>query len=337
MRAALLGASGYAGSELLRLIVTHPELELVLATADSVVGVQIGHHAPSLARAYAGRLFDEHERVFSTDAEVVFCALPHGVSQRFVSRLRREGRQVVDLGADFRLRSAAEYERWYQHEHTAISLLSEAVYGLVERHRSEIVGAQLLAIPGCYPTATALALGPFCDAGWLHPSGHVVNAMSGTSGAGRAMSDRLHFSRMHANAEAYGLLNHRHIAEIEQELHLEIVFTPHLVPVSRGMLVTAYGTLRAGRTSDEALALLHERYDAEPFIVVTDEPPSLKDALGSNLCFVSARVDERTGWLVAMSSLDNLTKGAAGQALQALNVARGWPETWGLQNAGVAP
>ena len=337
MRAALLGASGYAGSELLRLMVTHPELELVLASADSAVGVPIGSHVPSLAAAYPVRVYDEHERVFSTDAEIVFCALPHGVSQRFVARLRRDGRLVVDLGADFRLRDPALYSAWYHQEHTSASLLSEAVYGLVERHRVELRGAQLLAIPGCYPTASALALGPFADAGWLHPTGSVVNALSGTSGAGRASSDRLHFSRLHANAEAYGLLTHRHTVEIEQEIGLQVIFTPHLVPVSRGMIVTAYGAMRAPRSTKEAMALLHERYDTEPFVVVVDEPPSMKDPLGSNLCFVSARVDERTGWLVAMSAIDNLTKGAAGQAIQALNVAVGWPEAWGLSNAGVSP
>ena len=337
MKTALLGASGYAGSELLRLMVTHPELDLTLATADSAAGTAIGAHVPSLAGAYGEWRFEEHERIYATDAELVFCALPHGLSQRFVARLHREGRIVVDLGADFRLKNVADYQNWYQQEHTAASLLESAVYALVERHRVELPGSRLLAIPGCFPTATVLALGPFADAGWLHPTGNVVNALSGASGAGRATSDRLHFSRLHANAEPYGLLTHRHTVEMEQELSMQILFTPHLVAATRGLLVTAYGSMRSPRTTAEAMAVLHERYDAEPFVVVTEEPPALKDPLGSNLCFVTARVDERTGWLVAMSSIDNLTKGASGQALQALNVAMGWPESWGLSNTGVAP
>ncbi len=337
MRAAVLGASGYAGSELLRLLVTHPEIEVTVATGESVVGTPVGALIPSLAAAYPSTSFARHDAVFDADVDVVFCALPHGVSQLFVGRLRGQGRIVVDLGADFRLRQPAHYAQWYEHEHSAPELLSHAVYALVERHREELVGATLLAIPGCYPTATALALGPFVDAGWVEQTGTVVDALSGTSGAGRASSDRLHFSRLHGNAEAYGLLTHRHTVEIQQELGVELLLTPHLIPVSRGMLVTAYARPRGEHSTQEALDLLRTTYRHDAFIVVTDEPPGLKDPLGSNLCFVSARVDPRTGWLVVLSSLDNLTKGAAGQAIQALNVSREWPESWALTNVGVFP
>jgi N-acetyl-gamma-glutamyl-phosphate reductase len=337
MHVAVVGASGYAGAELLRLLSGHPELDVTLATAESAAGVEIGEHVPSLAAAYRHVRFAPHEAVLESDAEVVFLALPHGHSQAPVARLRAKGRTVVDLGADFRLREPHHYEVWYHQVHTVPELLPTAVYALVERHREELAGAQLLAVPGCYPTATALALGPFVDLGWIGSHGTIVDALSGTSGAGRATSDRLHFSRLHGNAEAYGLLNHRHTIEMQQELGVELLFTPHLVPVSRGMLVTAYARLQSPHSTQEALDALREAYRHDPFIVVTDEPPGLKDPLGSNLCFVSVCVDERTGWLVAMSSLDNLTKGAAGQAIQALNVSRGWPEGWGLPGAGVAP
>jgi N-acetyl-gamma-glutamyl-phosphate reductase len=337
MRAAVLGASGYAGTELLRLMQSHGELDVIFAGAESAAGSRIGEYVPSLAAAYATATFSAHEEVFTTDAEVVFCALPHGKSQSFVRRLRSEGRFVVDLGADFRLKSPADYEQWYHEAHEAPELIEHAVYALVERHRSELPGANLLAVPGCFPTATALALGPFVDEGWVQRSGIVVNALSGTSGAGRATSDRLHFSRLHANAEAYGLLNHRHTVEMQQELGVTLLFTPHLVPLSRGMLVTAYAPLVGAHSSAEARELLRDTYRNDPYLVVSDSAPTLKDPLGSNLCFVSAQIDERTGWLVAMSSLDNLTKGAAGQAIQAFNLAQGWPETLGLASVGVSP
>jgi N-acetyl-gamma-glutamyl-phosphate reductase len=245
--------------------------------------------------------------------------------------------QVVDLGADYRLKNPQDYPLWYGHDHGSSDLLSDAVYGLVERHRDELKGAQLIAVPGCYPTATALALGPFVDAGVVERDGIVVNALSGVSGAGRATNERLQFARLVGNAEAYGLLSHRHTPEMQQELGATLLFTPHLVPVARGMLVTAYARVTSRFTSDDALALLRITYAHDPFVVVTDEPPALKDPLGSNLCFVSARVDERTGWLIALSSLDNLGKGAAGQALQAWNVSTGREETLGLSLAGVSP
>jgi N-acetyl-gamma-glutamyl-phosphate reductase len=337
MRAAVLGASGYAGAELMRLALGHDELDVVLATGDATAGQRLGAVAPSLAAAYPDLLLGRHEDVESSDAEVVFLALPHGVSQRFVGRLRADGRIVVDLGADFRLRDAADYEQWYGHTHGEPAMLSEAVYALVERHRKELAGAGLLAIPGCYPTATALALGPFVDAGWLAPGGHVVNALSGISGAGRATSEELQFTRLAGSAEAYGLTAHRHTIEMQRELGVELLFVPHRVPVARGMLVTAYARLVAPRTSKDALELLRAAYAGERFVAVLDGAPTMKDANGSNLCLVSARVDERTGWLVAMGALDNLVKGAAGQAVQALNVAMGYDEAAGLTNAGVSP
>ncbi len=338
MRVGVVGATGYAGSELLRLCASHPDLEVVLATGDSNAGKRIAEFVPALASLYPSMEFAKVDALSSTSLDVAFVALPHGHSQHVVPELVERGTTVVDLGADFRLKRVEDYAQWYEHEHGAPHLLATSVYGLVERHRRELVGATFIAAPGCYPTASALALGPFLDAGLVERTGIIVNALSGTSGAGRATSDRLHFSRLAGNAEAYGLLTHRHTIEIQQELEAEVIFTPHLVPTSRGMLVTAYAQLSdAALTTHGALELLRDVYADDTFVVVTDDPPTLKDPVGSNLCFVSARVDRRTGWLVAMSSLDNLIKGAAGQAIQAWNVATGREESTGLPLSGVTP
>jgi N-acetyl-gamma-glutamyl-phosphate reductase len=310
----------------------------VLATGESNAGKSIAEHVPALAAAYPTMRFVATNDVLTSDVAVVFVALPHGQSQKLVPQLLERNVSVVDLGADFRLKDHNDYREWYGDAHVAPQWLSRSVYGLVERHRKELVGATLIAVPGCYPTASVLALGPFLDADVIERRGIVVNALSGTSGAGRAVSERLHFSRIAGNAEAYGLLSHRHTPEIQQELDAELLFTPHLVATSRGMLVTAYGRVSVSSlTTESALALLRETYRDDPFVVVTDEPPTLKDPVGSNLCFVSARVDARTGWLIVMSSLDNLIKGAAGQAVQAWNVATGRDETLGLPLTGVTP
>ncbi|MDE3065105.1 MAG: N-acetyl-gamma-glutamyl-phosphate reductase [Acidobacteriota bacterium] len=338
MRAGVIGASGYAGCEVLRLAASHPDLEVVVATASSSVGRRVGEMVPALAAVHPSLTFAANDDALATDLDVAFVALPHGESQAIVPRLLENGAAVVDLGADFRLKDAATYAAWYGSAHGAPGLLPTAVYGLVERHRAELAGATLVAAPGCYPTASSLALGPFCDAGVVERSGIVVNALSGVSGAGRQTSDRLHYSRMASNAEAYGLVSHRHTPEIEQEIGAEVLFTPHLVPASRGLLVTAYARVAAaGLDTAAAMDILRDAYRGDPFVVVTGEPPTLKDPVGSNLCFVSARVDPRTGWLIALSSIDNLIKGAAGQAIQAWNVATGRDETTGLPRSGVTP
>lgn len=338
MRVGIVGATGFAGAELLRLSASHPELEVVIATGDSNAGKTVGEHVPALAGVFGSLVYAPTDEVLQHQLDAVFLALPHGASQKIVPQLQATAAVVVDLGADFRLKNPNDYINWYHEAHVAPELLAKATYGLVERHRSELPGATLIAVPGCYPTASSLALGPFIDNAVVGRTGIVVNALSGVSGAGRGASERLNFSRLSNNAEAYGLLTHRHTPEIQQELGAELLFTPHLVPAARGMLVTAYAPIaKAGFTTANALELLSETYANDPCVVVTSEPPSLKDPVGSNLCFVSARVDERTGWLVAMSSLDNLIKGAAGQAIQAWNVATGRNETLGLPLTGVTP
>lgn len=336
MRIGVIGASGYVGTELLRLAGGHPDMEVVAATAESHAGTLIAAHAPALAGLYPETRFLANGDLDGIGLDVAFVAMPHGKSQDIVPGLLARGVSVVDLGADFRLRDARDYPTWYHDEHRAPDLLGQAVYGLVERHRRELEGASLIAVPGCFPTATALAFGPFLDAGVLGEGTLLVTALTGASGAGRATSERLHFSRLAGNAEAYGLMNHRHTAEMQQELGRRVLFTPHLVPVSRGMLVSGFAPV-SGLSGEAAFEILHESYRHDPFVVVVDEPPTLKDPLGSNLCFVSVRVDTRTSTLIVMSSLDNLVKGAAGQAVQAWNVSRGVDETTGLARAGLTP
>lgn len=335
MRVAVLGASGYAGAETLRILADHPHLRVVAASAESGAGATFGSLRPGLAAAYGARTFVTHDEAAAADADVVVLALPHGASAVRARAAHARGQVVADLGADLRLRDAADFTTWYGQPPGAPELLGESVYALVERHRAELAGARLLAIPGCYPTATILALGPFLDAGVIERTGIVVNALSGASGAGRALRDDLHFAEAHGTAHAYGVGTHRHTVEIERELDAQVVFVPHLVPASRGLLVTAYARVRDDAL--DPLEVLRAAYRDEPFVVVSPTPPGLKDAVGSNLCFVHAVVDPRTGWLVAMASIDNLTKGAAGQAVQALNVALGYEETAGLTRAAVAP
>ncbi len=337
MKVAIIGATGYAGLELLRLLGGHPNADIVLVTGDSNAGKAVAAHSPALAGLFPSLVYQPTASVLDADIDVAFLALPHGHSQDYVVSLRARGIQVVDLGADFRLRHADDYVEWYGEAHHHPQHLGDAVYALVERHRAEIVGAPLLAIPGCYPTATSLALGPFVDRGIIDNAGIIVNALSGVSGAGRSPSERLHFPRLAGNAEAYGLTHHRHTIEMQRELDASVLFTPHLIPVSRGMLVTAYGQLTMPFSTGAALQVLRDTYAHDPFVVVTDEPPALKDAVGSNLCFVSARVDERTNTLVALSALDNLIKGAAGQAIQAWNISHGFPEITALPLTGVTP
>jgi N-acetyl-gamma-glutamyl-phosphate reductase len=241
--------------------------------ARSNAGKRIADHVPALAAAYPSMVFDETNQVLTSDVDVVFFALPHGQSQRLVPQLLERHVRVVDLGADFRLKDDAQYATWYGSTHVAPGVLANAVYGLVERHRKELVGATLIAVPGCYPTASILALGPFLDAQVIERRGIVVNALSGTSGAGRATSDRLHFSRLAGNAEAYGLLSHRHTPEIQQELDAELLFTPHLVSTSRGMLVTAYGRV-ADATLDHRLGAVTSSRRLTPTIPSSWSPTS---------------------------------------------------------------
>jgi N-acetyl-gamma-glutamyl-phosphate reductase len=343
-RVGIVGASGYGGAELLRLCAGHPGLEVAVATAGARAGTPVASHTPSLAAAYPTLAYGPTEPAALDGLDVVFLALPHGRSQDLVPDLLGRVGVIVDLAADFRLADPGLYPVWYGEEHHAPELLATFAYGLPELHRDDLVGATRIAAPGCYPTATLLALAPLVEAGVLALPGDggpalVVDAASGTSGAGRAPKDDLHFAAVDEDFVAYGLLDHRHTAEMEQGLGTTVLFTPHLAPMVRGILATCYARPAdpGGLTTEDAMQLLHDRYDDEPFVVVADAPPSTKAASGSNTAHLSVRVDPRTGWVVVLAAIDNLVKGAAGQAVQCANLALDLPEGAGLPLVGVYP
>ncbi|QXC61920.1 N-acetyl-gamma-glutamyl-phosphate reductase [Aquihabitans sp. G128] len=344
-RVGIVGASGFTGAELLRLIAGHPDLEVVVATGDTQAGNAVAALYPSLAGAYPGLTFAAYGPGLADahDLDLVFCGLPHGTSQEIVPGLLDGNRIVVDLGADFRLKDAGLYPTWYGVEHTVPELLEESVYGLPELFREELRTAKLIATPGCYVTTATLALAPLLRAGLVEPTGIVVDAASGVSGAGRAPKPGNAFNTVDENFVAYGMLSHRHTPEIEQNLthvagdDVQVLFTPHLAPMNRGILATCYARPTQAVTTESLREALRAAYADEPFVVVLDEPPSTKATLGSQSVHVTAYADERTGWVVALAALDNLTKGASGGALQSANLALGLPEATGLPIAGLYP
>jgi len=334
----IVGASGYTGVELLRLVAGHPELELAVATAGTQAGSLAREAYPSLAAALPNLAFATYDPAALAGLDLILCALPHGESSQVVPELLGKVGHVVDLGADFRLRDPDLYALWYGGPHVAPALLNEAAFGIPELFRGEIKGARLVAVAGCYVTAAALALAPIARGGWLEDHTPViVNAVSGISGAGHRLQPSTQFGTVNEDFTAYGLLSHRHTPEIEQALGHPVVFTPHLAPMTRGILATCYVRGRGPSTTEEALAILRNAYAAEPFIVVTEDPPSTKSTHGSNVAHLTARVDPRTGWLIVLCALDNLVKGASGQAIQCANLALGLPETAGLPITGVYP
>jgi N-acetyl-gamma-glutamyl-phosphate reductase len=340
MKAGVVGATGYLGAELLRLLADHPDIDVAVAQADSTAGTSVGEQYPSLARAYEGLTVDSVDPDALDGLDAVFVAVPSGTSQDLVAALHGRARLVVDLGADFRLRDAADYEQWYGFEHRRPELLGETVYGLPELNRTALPGARLVAAPGCFVTAACLALAPFVAGGYIERSGIVVDGITGTSGAGKAPRPDMHHSHANESLIPYGLLTHRHTPEMQQVLGAELLFTPHLAPITRGILVTCYGR-PAGPTppasSEEAVDILRQAYAHEPFVNVTPAPVATAHAYGSNVAHLTARVDPRTGWLVVMGAVDNLVKGGSGQAIQAANVVLGLPEGAGLPLVGLAP
>lgn len=333
-RAGIVGASGYGGAELLRLLLAHPAIEPAVVAAHSQAGTPVASLFPNLSEA---RVFDAVELDALVDLDVVFLATPHGPALELGAALYEAGTRVVDLSAAFRL-TADGFATWYGEAHPRPDLATAAVYGLPEHHRDEIAGAALVANPGCYPTAALLALLPLHDL--VEPDSVVVDAKSGTSGAGRGTSDALHFSHVHGDLAAYGAPSHRHTGEIEQWSGLgPISFTPHLLPMSRGLLATCYATLRPRVTEDDVAGAFAAAYGTEPFVHVLPAGsfPHTKALAGSNGCQLSAVVDRRTRRVVATSAIDNLGKGAAGQALQNANLMLGLEETTGLTAIGLYP
>ena len=350
---ALIGASGYTGSELARLLAAHPGVDLTVATATGErAGQPLSDLFPAL-RGVCDLVLEEPNLDKIADAcDVAVVALGHGKALEIAPQLLKRGVRVIDLGADFRLRDAESYREWYHLEHSAPDLLNEVVYGLPEYNREKIKTARLVANPGCYPTSAILALAPFIAKGAIKAHSIIVDSASGVSGAGRAsFGVGTHFPEYVGDFKAYNVGGHRHTPEIEQmlndvsptaddpEARALITFTAHLLPVARGILSTCYAAPMTAMTTEQAHEVLSERYESEPFVRVlpVGDYPQIKHVNGSNFCDVGTKVDARTGRLIVISAEDNLIKGASGQALQNLNIMFGLPETMGLQGAAVFP
>lgn len=334
----IINVTGYAGMELARLLHHHPRVKLSFITGRTEAGKRLGQVLPHLS---------EIDLIIESDpkeAELVFSALPHKSSAEAVLPLLQQGIKVIDISADFRLKDAQEYPRWYDFSHPAPELLAKAVYGLPELHRSEVVLANLVANPGCYPTGAILALAPVVKEGLLDPD-IIIDSKSGVSGAGRTLSLGTHYSEANENVSAYALEGHRHLPEIIQELKLVssgfspmVTFLPHLVPMTRGILSSCYASLVEDKvTTEEIRQLYQDFYRDDPFVKVVDAPPQTKHTWGNNLCLVYPTIHPRTQKLIAISCLDNLVKGAAGQAIQNMNLMLGFPETTGLEWVAIYP
>jgi len=335
----IIGASGFTGAELLRICASHPHFEVKYATGDSQAGTLARSLYPSLAATYPNLVFEEFELAKALACDVVFLGLPHEASLELVPQLINKVKLVVDLSAAYRLTDVSQYPQWYGFTHTQPDLVASAVYGLPELNREALKTAKLIATPGCYVTAASLALAPLVKAGVINPQGVIVDAASGVSGAGRAAKHSNSFTTVDEDFTAYGLLDHRHTPEIEQVTGAQILFTPHLAPMNRGILATCYARPAAGTTPTTAslLATLARAYAKEPLIVVGQNSPSTKATLGTNVTHITARYDERTGYVMVLSALDNLAKGASGGAVQAANVALGLHELDGLSTVGMYP
>jgi N-acetyl-gamma-glutamyl-phosphate reductase len=345
IKAGIINVTGYAGMELARLLRFHPEIDLVGVTGRSSAGRQLDEtfpHLDSMDLPIVAQ--DELEGV-----DVAFSALPHKASAEACVVALERGAKVVDISADFRLRDVAEYESWYNVQHPAPHFLEEAIYGLTETHRNDITGSRLVANPGCYPTGALLGLAPLVKEKLIGPD-VIVDSKSGVSGAGRALSLNVHFSEANENVSAYGLTGHRHLPEITQELQetdpdieWSVTFTPHLIPMTRGILSTIYLKPRDNRIpisedgQKKLRDLYRDFYADEPFVRVTDDPPQTKQTLGSNMTQVYPVIDLRAGRIVVITTLDNLVKGAAGQAIQNMNLMHGIPETEGLRGIALYP
>ncbi len=350
VRVGIVGAGGYTGAELVRLVHAHPRLELVWLAAREKAGKRLGDVLPSTAGVpgLGDRVLESFDPAdaarIAERVDVAFTALPHAASARVGKALLDAGVRVVDLSADFRLREPATYTRYYG-EHPAPELLARAVYGLPELHRAELAGARLIAAPGCYPTSAVLPLAPLLARGLVETRGIIVDSKSGVTGAGRTPGPTTHFPETSEGIRAYKIAGaHRHTPEIEQELsraagsEVRVVFTPHLVPMNRGILSVAYAPARPGTTADACRAAARDHY-ADGLVTVLDEG-RLPDTLwvrGSARAHVAYALDERTGTVLALGAIDNLARGASAQAVQALNVVLGWPDALGLPEVAMFP
>jgi len=345
-KVAVLGGTGYTGMELLRLLWFHPEVELSFISSESRQGEALAEVHPHFAGVSSELVFsNSNPEEVPTDMEAVFCALPHGSSAGIVKDLLERGFRVIDLSADFRLRESSLYPEWYGQDHPYPSLLQDAVYGLPEVNRACIKEADLIANPGCYPTSVLLALLPLAREGILPEKGLVVDAKSGVSGAGRAPRQAFHFPECQESFKAYRLASHQHTPEMEQELsdnlgkEVSLIFTPHLIPINRGILSTVYLPMEKNLKEEDIRKLYEDFYSDEEFVKLLgrDLFPETRWVRGSNYCYLNLRSDSRTGTLIIVSAIDNLIKGAAGQAIQNMNLMLGLREGVGLQQIAPLP
>ena len=341
IRVGILGATGYAGSELVRLLKGHGGVELTMLTSKSYEGQKMSDVYPALKGVCDIVLSAPVPEKVAENCDLVFTALPHGASKEIIPKLYELGLKVIDLSGDYRYNDKAVYEEWYKQPHSSPELLDVSVYGLPELHRDEIKKTSLVGNPGCYTTCSILGLAPLLRHGVIDTKHIIIDAKSGVSGAGRGLSVDIHFCECTENMKAYKIATHRHTSEIEQELSLvagediKLSFTPHLVPMKRGIYATIYADLKDMKTKEEILAYYHESYDNEPFIRIYDEGiPESNHVAGSNFVDIGVCVDARLGRVIITSTIDNLVKGAAGQAVQNMNLLCGFPETQGLTAPG---
>ena len=334
IRAGIIGATGYAGVELVRLLLRHPGAELAARSTESFLGEQIESVYPSLLSSVSEKLVTPDEVI--ARSECVFASLPHGLSQQIAAQCDAQGRAFIDLGADFRLDSEDEYRQWYGGAYEDRDLHSRAVYGLCELFRDEIQKTRVIGNPGCYPTSIALALAPALRGGLILPGHIIIDSKSGVTGAGRGLTQGSHFPEANEAFSAYKIAQHRHTPEIEQTLtklageQVRVTFVPHLLPVNRGILSTIYAQAAPGTALEPLRAAYRDFYRAEPFVRVVDKA-DIKYVKYSNYCDISVQFDERTGTVILISAIDNMVKGAAGQAIQNMNLIFGLEETCGLE------
>ena len=348
LKVSIVGSTGYTGKELIKILLNHKEVELVHLTSTTYVGKNINQIFPEFLNKLDKKLINLDLKLISQNSDLVFTALPHTVSMDVVPELLKKGVKVVDLSADYRLKNSTVYKEWYKKELNQISkeLLPEAVYGLPEIYLDKIKDASLVANPGCYPTSVILGITPLLKHHFVEPEGIIVDSKSGTTGAGRKLSLGLHFAECNENFKAYKVVRHNHIPEVEQELSfvyfgadnkeqtkgIKISFTPHLLPINRGILSTCYLTLKGSKKEEEVLEIYQKFYQEALFVRIFEPPnlPEIKFVAGTNYCDIGFSIDERVGKIKVISVIDNLLKGAAGQAVQNMNIMSGFPETCGL-------
>jgi len=342
LKAGIIGATGYTGSELVRLLHVHPQVDIVAITSESHQGKPFSAIHPQFTRIVEKELISLDE-LPADELDVAFLALPHGVSMDFAARFLDAGIPVIDFSGDFRLSSPEVYRQWYAKTHTYSAGFEKAVYGLPELHREAIRQAPLIANPGCYPTSAILALAPLVKTDLIDTDTIIVDSKSGVTGAGVKPKNTTHFSNVSDNFKAYGLKTHRHTIEIEEQLGgltdgaIQLQFTPHLLPLDRGILTTAYVQPKKGVSAGRLQDAFHQAYAHEPFVRLREEPPSLKDVRGSNYCDIFSTYDERTKRLLVISVIDNLVKGAAGQAMHNMNLRFDLEETSGFVQLPLNP